>query len=987
MAFLLPGMRMAAHAQEAGASGRPARPGGGGQGEAGAPGAGSGGGERAPTAAGDGRRIEPPRLVEFAEPAYPPGARAARLEGKVVLKLLVDAAGHVAEAEVVGPAGQGFDEAAREAARRLRFTPARRDGAPVAARILYGYEFRLPEAPATGGDPAGGAGDLNQVAGAPGTQVNPGSSNPNQVAAGNLGNLGSSNPNQVAAGKGAAGNPGSNPNQVAAGNPGNPNQVAAGKGAAGNPGNPNQVAAGGSPNQVAAGNPGIGNGNPGTPNQVAPVAATPGTQVAATPGTQVAATPAATPGAQVAATAPAPVEVTVRGSSVVERLRQSAQTVTVIDTEQAQRQAADMGEVLARTEGIGVRRTGGLGSSTRFSLGGLSDDQIRFFLDGVPLDFAGYPFGIANVPVNLIDRVEIHRGVVPVRLGADALGGAVNLVTDQDVRGTHGAASYEVGSFDTHRLTATARHLHEPSGFFARVNGFFDYARNDYPVDVPVPGRDYVRRPAHPYRFHDAYRATGGGVELGFVNRPWARRLLLRAFVSDHHKEHQHKFGVMEVPYGAVTSGEITPGATLRYEHVLGRGVALDATFGYTYGRATFLDVSTCTYDWFGQCEQGKPGEIDDNSPRDQVFWSHSGYGRLNLRYRPHPEHALQISVSPTFFTRTGDERRPKNPAGRDPLTAERDLVGWVHGVEHQLNLLDDRLENLLFAKEYVQLLRSEESLQGLTDRFRRRDRDTHRFGAGDGLRYRFSEQLYAKASYEWATRLPSPDEVFGDGVMIRESEGLDLSPETSHNANLGVALDARDTAWGAWRLDANGYLREADDLIVLIGNGQISRYENVFSARALGVEAAAGWTSPGEHLALDGNLTYEDFRNTSKEGSFARNAGQRMPNRPWLFANGSARVELREVAAPRDELALTWSTRYVHGFFLSWEQDGRRKDKPRVPAQLLHSLALTYVARLAPRTLSLTVEGHNLTDEPAFDFYGVQRPGRAFFSKATLEM
>ena len=41
------------------------------------------------------------------------------------------------------------------------------------------------------------------------------------------------------------------------------------------------------------------------------------------------------------------------------------------------------------------------------------------------------PFGIANVPVNLIERVEIYRGVVPIRFGADALGGAVNLVSDQ----------------------------------------------------------------------------------------------------------------------------------------------------------------------------------------------------------------------------------------------------------------------------------------------------------------------------------------------------------------------------------------------------------------------------------------------------------------------------------------------------------------------------------------------------------------------------
>ncbi|WP_437599052.1 TonB-dependent siderophore myxochelin receptor MxcH [Sorangium sp. So ce590] len=863
MVFLLPGVPAPARAQEGGVPDGPGRVEGDGGASARAPAVGAAVDERSPFGAGDGR-IEPPQLVGGAEAEVPPEARAARQEGRVVLKLLIDAAGRVAEAEVVEPMGRGFDEAARAAALRFRFTPARRGGTPVASRILYAYEFRPPEE-----SPA-------------------------------------------------------------------------------------------EPSSSAEGGTGVAATRTGGPRPA----------------------PAARPGQAKDAV---PVEVTVRGGAMAERLRQSAQAIKVIETGQAKQRTADMGEVLARTEGVGVRRSGGLGSSTRFSLNGLSNDQIRFFVDGVPLDFAGFPFGIANVPVNLIDRVEIYRGVVPVRLGADALGGAVNLVTDQDVRGTHGAASYEVGSFDTHRLAATARHLHEPSGFLARVSGFLDYARNDYPVTVDVPDSDFVEHPARVYRFHDAYRAAGGGVELGFVNRSWARRLLLRAFLTAYDKEHQHKLGVMKVPYGEVTNGETTTGVALRYEQPLGRGVAIEAIGGYAYGRATFLDVSECTYDWYGHCSPGgKPGE-DDTKPRDQVFWEHSGYGRLNLRFRPHPEHALQLSVSPMFVTRTGDERRQANPEGRDPLTADRGLVNWVHGAEHQLNLLDDRLENVLFVKQYVQFLRLEESVQGLADRFRRRDRDTHRLGVGDGLRYRFGEWLYAKASYEWARRLPRPDEVFGDGALIRAK--LDLLPEASHNANIGVTFDAPDSATGAWRLEANGYLRAAEDLIVLLGNGKISQYDNVFSARALGVEASARWTSPGEHVVLDGNVTYDDLRNTAEEGTFARYAGQRMPNRPWLFANGSARVQLREVAAPRDELALTWDTRYVHGYFLGWERNGRREDKASVPSQLLHSLALTYVARLAPRTLSFTVEAHNLTDEPAFDFYGVQRPGRAFFSKAMLEM
>ncbi|WP_148314546.1 TonB-dependent siderophore myxochelin receptor MxcH [Sorangium cellulosum] len=884
---LLPGVPAPARAQDGGEPGGRGRAEDDGEAGARAPAAGAGGVERSPPGAGE-TRIEPPQLVEGAEAEVPPEARAARREGKVVLKLLIDATGRVAEAEVVGSMGHGFDEAARAAALRFRFTPARRGGAPVASRILYAYEFQVPEEP-----------------------------------------------------------------------PAEPPSTG--------------VAAAIAPRSIRGSDPATG--------------AAPAPAIGAAPAPATGAAPApATGAAPAAAAGAAPVQVIVRGAEA-ERLRQSAQAITVIETEEAQRRTADMGEVLARTAGISVRRSAGLGSWARFSLNGLTEDQIRFFLDGVPLDLAGYPFGVSNVPVNLIERVEIYRGVVPVRFGADALGGAVNLVTDRDVRGTHGAVSYEIGSYDTHRLALSARHLHEPSGFFARVSGFFDAAKNDYPVDVvaadPRTGRE---GPARAYRFHDAYRAAGGSAELGFVNRPWARRLLLRAFVTDYDKEHQHKFGVMKEPYGEVTNGETAPGATLQYAQGLGRGVALDALVGYTHGRGTFLDASECVYDWFGRCvrKRPKPGEIE-SPPRDQVFWEHSGLGRLNLRYRPHPEHAVQLSLSPTFVSRTEEERRPDNPQARARLGAERSLFTWVFGVEHQLNVLDDRLENSFFVKDYVQMLRAKERLPGLDVRFGRRDRDTHRFGVGDGLRYRFSEWLYAKASYEWATRLPRPDEVFGDGAMIVDN--LDLSPETSHNGNLGFTIDARDTPSGAWRLDANGFLRAIDRLIVLDNHTQPATYVHVTGARSLGIEAVAGWTSPGEYVALDGNITYEDFRKTSDEGNFAGSEGERMPNRPWLVANGSARVQLQQLFAPRDTISLTWDTRYVHEFYVGWANVGLPESKAKLPSQLLHSLALTYVVRDAPRVVSFTIEARNLTDAWASDFHGVQRPGRTLSSKATLEM
>ena len=677
------------------------------------------------------------------------------------------------------------------------------------------------------------------------------------------------------------------------------------------------------------------------------------------------------------------IEVTVQGQSEAEHRRQSAEAVQVIETEHLQREAADLGEALARTEGVGVRRSGGLGSRTRFSLAGFTDEQVRFFVDGIPLELAGFGPGLANVPVNLIQRMEIYQGVVPIRFGADALGGAVHLVTDQDVRETGAAASYELGSFDTHRFTAGVRFFHEPTRFVVRASGFLDLAGNDYPIDVEAADAQGRVQLTRVHRFHDGYRAMGAGVEAGVVERPWARLLLFRAFANQFDKDIQHNVS-MDVPYGEVGSGELSAGSTVRFEQTFSQGLSLNGVAGYTWRRTNFTDVGTCAYDWFGRCvlELPQPGEAESRAV-ERIVGQHTGFARLHLGWDLAGPGMLRLSLAPTLVRRSGEDRRLRARQEPDPLAAERNMFSWVSGLEFELDTPDDRLENIAFLKGYVQRARSEKLLP--SGSFEGIALDALRAGVGDSLRYRLSQQLYAKASYEWATRLPRPDEIFGDGILINEN--LQLQPENSHNLNLGLAFDGSETPSGVFRASVTGFGRLADQLIVLIGRESFYTYQNVFAARSLGGTGAAGWTSPGQLIALDGNVTWQDFRNVSTQGQFGTFTGQRIPNRPYLQANGNARFQLSSLMNSRDELSLTWHARYVHAFFRAWEGLGQQDSKQVVPSQFLHSLALTYVTRASRTTMSWTVDVQNLTDARAFDFFGVQRPGRSVFAKLTVDL
>ncbi|MEM6815704.1 MAG: TonB-dependent receptor plug domain-containing protein [Bacteroidota bacterium] len=523
-------------------------------------------------------------------------------------------------------------------------------------------------------------------------------------------------------------------------------------------------------------------------------------------------------------------EVVITGRNQAVELFRSAQAVTVVETQAARLQTADLGEVIAQVQGVNVRRSGGLGSNTRFSLNGLTDHQVRFFLDGIPLDFMGYSFGIANVPVNLVDRVEIYKGVVPVRFGADALGGAVNLVSPKSFFNTSGAASYQVGSFGTHRATIDMQHQSSSSGFFIQSSAFLDAARNNYDIDVEVPDERGRLSEITVPRFHDDYLAWGVNAEAGWRDLKWAAQLSLSFFANQYTRDIQHN-NVMTIPYGEVNSKVANYGGLLRWQNEWKSRLSLEVTSGYSYRQTSFQDTSIYFYNWFGERLRDDDGSLRIRPsggeitflPSDRRVWDDNYYARLLMKYSLNDNHQIRFSLAPTLVARTGDELRQVDPNAFDPLTSQRDVLTIISGVEYGWNSSDEKLENITFAKSYFQSLRAEEPIPGTVDGIQNRDRQSHDFGFGNSLRFHLNDQWILKASYEWATRLPRPREIFGDAVLIFDN--LSLEPERSHNANLELNYQQSTPAHSDWSAGITGFLRQADNLIVLLGNDEVFQY------------------------------------------------------------------------------------------------------------------------------------------------------------------
>ncbi|PXY42423.1 ligand-gated channel protein [Flavobacterium cheongpyeongense] len=678
-------------------------------------------------------------------------------------------------------------------------------------------------------------------------------------------------------------------------------------------------------------------------------------------------------------------DVLITHASEKQKKETSAQAVSVIEMREAKFKTADLGDVLAQTQGISIRRSGGIGSKTNFSMNGLTGNQIRFFIDGIPLEYRGFNFGIATIPLNLIDRVEVYKGVVPIEFGADALGGAVNLVTPKIKSGFSGSFSTQAGSFGTYRTSILLNNYNEKTGFFIKGGGFYDTSKNNYKVDVDVADDVGKIKNVTVPRFHDAYKGYGMQLTTGVKDRVWAKELSIEGFYTNYTKEIQHNQLMVGIPYGEVMTYRKSAGSVLTYRNEFGEKFLLDVISGYNYRERQFTDVSDFVYNWYGERIPGSEGNVrgeisESNGPSDTYTWNNDIFSRLKASWKINEQYALSFTSAPTYSRQTGDDRLI---TGYDPASAKRDLFTWVNGADFKINAFNEKLENVFFIKNYWQKVNSEEKIPS-NNTLIKEARNVNYFGFGNGFRFEFTKQFSTKLTYEYATRLPQTDELFGDGQFIQGN--INLKPERSHNANFELFFKSKANYEASnWQLQTNVFLRKIDNQILFVPSVDRSNiYQNVFEATSTGFEVSGNWTSKNERLSFHANSTYQHFYNDSKEGIFAAYKGDRVPNQPYFFANGGINYSFHNTIGKVAKLTLFIDARYVHEFFRSWESASVNPFV--IPSQQTFDFGTTYHNNIKGLKYALTAEIQNLSNEKNYDFFGVQKPGRSLNIKLVTQ-
>ncbi|MDY7395919.1 TonB-dependent receptor [Aureibaculum sp. 2210JD6-5] len=147
------------------------------------------------------------------------------------------------------------------------------------------------------------------------------------------------------------------------------------------------------------------------------------------------------------------------------------------------------------------------GGGEGIQMQGLDAEYTLILVDGVPLvgRLAG-TLDISRITVGNIKQIEVVRGASSSLYGSEALGGVINIITENAKNGLRGDINYRLGSFNTHDLSTTLSHKKDKLGLSAFFNRYssdgYDLNENDE-LNTVDPFRNYTLNTKITYDFSD----------------------------------------------------------------------------------------------------------------------------------------------------------------------------------------------------------------------------------------------------------------------------------------------------------------------------------------------------------------------------------------------------------------------------------------------------------------------------------------------------
>lgn len=662
--------------------------------------------------------------------------------------------------------------------------------------------------------------------------------------------------------------------------------------------------------------------------------------------------------------------VVVFGKTKAQVIRESPEAVSVINAKELQGRSVSLETILNKTIGLKVGQTGGLGSSSRIIVHGLEGNRIQILWDGIPMNTSDGAFSLDEIPIDIIERIEVYKSIIPARFGCDGLGGAVNIVT-KEFSTDYLDASYELGSYQTHKGSVFSRKNFPKSGILLGAGGYYTSAKNDYSFRVPERENLLVKRD------HDRFRSYMLKGKVAFT-KLWFDEISTEFGYYNRFNEIQ---GVLKnIQHAENKSGMFMLENKLIKSGILNNRLNFESHFSLSHTTNNFVDTARVNHDFEGNIYpspngQGETGDVPHSS-NDKGLEINE---RINLDYKLSTNHSLNLNTLINYAQRQPNDDIASQHAGFIIGGFPSKKTSVVLGLTWEAKLFGRKLTNMFSAK-YFHLHSEIEDLTSyeMIEAPKKKSNTTSQIGWIEAMKYEPFRGFHLKASYQRAIRLPNSQELFGDGIITFPAAGL--KPEKSHNFNLGFLIDKNDIL-GLSRLqfEVNGFYMQVSDMIKLMKQHMAAGYVNAEKVHIKGIETELKLDISPTVYAY-GNLTYQDVRDVLDylPGTQAPNPtkGLRLPNIPYLFANFGAEYHSDRLFKNWYVKAF-WDGKFTEEFFYFWELT--ELQKRRIPRSFVNDIGLLLTYK---NKYSIALECHNLMNKEVWDQFRQPLAGRTFHLK-----
>jgi iron complex outermembrane receptor protein len=602
---------------------------------------------------------------------------------------------------------------------------------------------------------------------------------------------------------------------------------------------------------------------------------------------------------------------------------------------------------------------------------------VQVLIDGAPVgsSLAGL-VDLGSIPLDGLDRAEIHRGYVPIEYGGATIGGAINLVSRRVSSTPTLRARGGIGSFGAREGRAGVDVPLAPRlGLSAQVG--YAGAAGNFPfydiADTPLVADDDTTT----LRRNNAYDRVMAQVRVDGERDQW--RWSVRPLATWKHQ------GIPGVATAQSTRTELD---TFDARTILR---AERRRFGHPGGRLTWVASAGAQRRLYSDPQSEVGLGVDD-----QRTISADVYVSPRLRLALWRGAFLRLAADQRFEEIWVDERAVDDAQAMESSGDARRLrLAWGVGLA---------LEQFVFGGRWsiVPAVR----VDGIDSRFAvpagegeqdDQGRDDVQLGLSPrlGTRVRVIEGLSVRASGGRYFRPPTLLELFGDRGYVLGNEGLVPERGTSVDGGLVYDRELEPEHGGPVAVYAQvaGFATWTEDIIQWVQTGSVVQPINIARARVAGVESSIAFSAWRRALVLSANYTWLDSRNRGDDPA-QRDAP--LPGRPRHEA--FARVSGGWEWAPRGfeiEPRLLYTVDLASGTFLD------PSARYEIPTRVIHGLGAELHLR---RRIHVGCEVRNLVDTrvttwtppvgsvgelpvPLADFIGYPLPGRSVWATVRIEL